>query len=97
VPCSGDGIVEDRRFQRTKNQRMSRPLNLILLALLALAAPAQQSSAQTGEPPREPILRIETGMHTSVIRHLDVDHAGKFLVTASEDKTARVWELATGN
>jgi WD40 repeat protein len=53
--------------------------------------------AQTGEPSREPILRIETGMHTAVIRRIGVDGAGKLLVTASSDKTARVWELATGN
>jgi len=67
---------------------------VLLLWLSALLT--QRTSAQTGEPSREPILRIETGMHTAVIRHISVDRAGKFLVTASEDKTARVWELASG-
>jgi len=52
--------------------------------------------SQTGEPPREPILRIETGMHTGPIRRIGVDAAGKFLLTASEDKTARIWDIATG-
>src|SRR5947208_3299299 len=52
--------------------------------------------AQTGEPSREPILRIETGMHTAQIGSIGVDRAGRFLVTASPDKTARVWEIQTG-
>jgi WD40 repeat protein len=52
--------------------------------------------AQTGEPSREPILRIETGMHTAQIRRIGVDAANRFLVTASEDKTLRVWELPSG-
>src|SRR5712671_1184265 len=45
--------------------------------------------AQTGEPSREPILRIETGMHTATIFRIGVDASGKFMVTASDDKTAR--------
>ncbi len=45
---------------------------------------------------RTPILRIETGRHTAVIRRISVDAANRYLVTASDDKTARVWELATG-
>lgn len=52
--------------------------------------------AQPGEPSREPILRIETGMHTAIIKRIGLDRAGKFLITASNDKTVRVWQLATG-
>lgn len=48
------------------------------------------------QPPARPILRLETGMHTAAIRRIGVDAAERYLVTASEDKTARVWELATG-
>jgi WD40 repeat protein len=47
-------------------------------------------------PPTEPILRIETGMHTAVIRRIGIDRDNRYLVTASDDKTARVWELASG-
>jgi WD40 repeat protein len=54
------------------------------------------TTAQVSEPPREPILRIETGMHTSTVRDMAVDSGEKFLVTASGDKTARVWDLGTG-
>jgi WD40 repeat protein len=48
------------------------------------------------EPTRNPLLRIETGQHTAVIRRISTDAANRYLVTASEDKTARVWDLATG-
>jgi WD40 repeat protein len=43
-----------------------------------------------------PILRVEAGMHTAAIRRIDTDGSGRYAVTASEDKTARVWEVASG-
>lgn len=64
---------------------------LVPLAL-ALAVPP----AWAGEPPSEPQLRIESGMHQAVINRIGVDAANRFLVTGSDDKTARVWDLATG-
>jgi WD40 repeat protein len=68
------------------------------LFCLCLALPwlRPEYSARAAEPSSEPILRIETGMHTAVIRRIDVDAASRFLVTASEDKTARVWDLRDG-
>ncbi|WP_179131178.1 peptidoglycan-binding protein, partial [Candidatus Entotheonella palauensis] len=54
------------------------------------------SPLRAGEPPVTPFLRIETGMHTAPIRRIGVDAANRYLVTASHDKTLRVWELATG-
>jgi WD40 repeat protein len=44
----------------------------------------------------KPFLRIETGMHSAAIRRIDVDAAGRYLVTGSLDKTARVWDLQSG-
>ena len=71
-----------------------------LFALIGLGLSTGSASAQTApsaaQPPARPILRIETGMHTAVIRRISVDEAGRFLVTGSEDKTVRVWEPATG-
>ena len=49
---------------------------------------------QAAQPPTKPELRIETGMHTAMIRRIATDAANRWLVTASDDKTARVWELA---
>lgn len=56
---------------------MARLLNLIptLLPIIFTLL------AQTGEPSREPVLRIETGMHIAVIKRIGIDRAGKFLVT----------------
>ena len=67
---------------------------ILTLALAALAAAG--GFALAGEPPSEPVLRIETGMHTAIITRIGVDAAERFLVTASQDKTARVWDLETG-
>ncbi|MGE5340777.1 MAG: hypothetical protein ACM3SY_04770 [Candidatus Omnitrophota bacterium] len=43
-----------------------------------------------------PELRIETGMHTAKISRIGIDERELYLVTGSEDKTVRVWELTTG-
>jgi WD40 repeat protein len=48
------------------------------------------------ELPTEPILRIEAGQHVGQIQRIDTDAASKFVVTASWDKTARVWSLPDG-
>lgn len=46
--------------------------------------------------PTEPVLRLETGMHTAQVRRIDVDRQERLLVSASDDKTVRIWDLATG-
>lgn len=66
---------------------------LTVFLLGSLIGLSSVTAAQTGEPSREPVLRIETGMHTASIWQIGVDAANRFLVTASEDKTVRVWEL----
>jgi len=58
--------------------------------LAGLTAPLSHAA----EPPTAPILRIETGMHTAAINRIDVDRSGRWLVSASYDKTVRVWDLA---
>lgn len=76
---------------------MSRTTKLILIGLLILlSSPLRHECAQTGEPSHEPVLRIETGLHTAAIWRIDLDAANLYLVSASYDKTARVWELSTG-
>jgi WD40 repeat protein len=68
-----------------------------LVGCAVLACSAAAAYAQIAPPnasTTQPSLRIETGMHTASIRRITVDGANRWLVTASEDKTARVWELA---
>ena len=48
------------------------------------------------EPTTRPLPRLETGMHTASITRIATDAAGRWAVTASHDKTARVWEVASG-
>lgn len=40
-----------------------------------------------------PYLRIEPGGHTASITRLSTDRTGKYLVSSSKDKTARLWDL----
>lgn len=49
--------------------------------------------AGAGEPPTEPILRIETGQHTAPIRNIATDAESRWLATVSDDKTLRLWDL----
>jgi WD40 repeat protein len=44
------------------------------------------------DTPDPPVLRLETGMHTALVRSIAADQAGRFVVSASDDKTVRVWE-----
>jgi WD40 repeat protein len=64
---------------------------LSLLVLTVLAGPIAQAQVARVYP------RIETGQHTGRITRLAVDAAERWVVTASEDKTARVWNLKTGH
>src|SRR5271165_201513 len=69
-----------------KAQSMRRVIvSLILLFSCARAYPQDA----------KPYLRIEAGSHTARIGRIDVDAAEQFLVSASFDKTARVWDLHT--
>src|SRR5688572_18123942 len=58
--------------------------------LMESVAVAQQSGVPQAFP------RLEAGMHTALITHIAVDATDRFVVTASDDKSARVWDLATG-
>jgi WD40 repeat protein len=55
-----------------------------------------QAEDVSPEPSTEPILRIETGKHGAVIKRIDTDEKNLFAVTASDDKTVRVWSLPQG-
>ncbi len=72
--------------------RMAHPTAGLILLVLSIPSLAAESRPIATTP----FLRLETGMHTAPIRRISVDAAARYVVTASDDKTARVWELATG-
>lgn len=52
--------------------------------------------AQPGAQPADPVLVVEAGAHVAPVRRIAVDARGGRLVTTSDDRTARVWDLASG-
>jgi hypothetical protein len=74
---------------RDSSRRAAQGLVCLAAGLIALAASAD-------EPPTLPILRVETTMHAALVRRIVVDPRGNRLVSASDDKTIRVWQLPQG-
>ena len=61
----------------------------LALTIIAIASVAQSRRA----PAVDPIVRVDTPMHQSLIRRLAVDERRKRLITAGDDKTIRIWQL----
>lgn len=53
------------------------------------------SAGIDAKPLNEPVLRLGTDRHTAPIKSVSSDAAGRILLTASYDKTARVWDATT--
>jgi len=64
---------------------------MLLLVVIASPFAAAQSLYE------RPILIVDPGMHTAVIRGAAVDAAGRFIATGSHDKTLRIWSSSDGN
>ena len=64
-------------------------------ALDGNAGPALEAAVKTC-PGLQPLLRIETGMHTALIYRIGVDNACRLAATGSDDKTVRLWSLPEG-
>lgn len=64
--------------------------------LFAIVAMFSTVAVYAGEPPTEPMLRLELNEHAAMIPRIAIDEQGHYLVTASQDKTARVWDLRDG-
>ena len=65
----------------------------VLSMLAAISCLVLVQRVNAAEPTTEAILRVETGMHTTLIRRLVVDAVRNRLVTCSDDKTVRVWQM----
>jgi len=46
--------------------------------------------------PTQPILRLNTEIHTAMISRISTDAQGKYILTCSDDKTAKLWDAGNG-
>ena len=76
------------------SRRLLGPLALLAAALCQIGTGRAQPASEG--LPTEPVLRIETEQHGAHIFGIDTDAANHFAVTASTDKSARVWSLPDG-
>ncbi|RYY83638.1 MAG: hypothetical protein EOO15_20995 [Chitinophagaceae bacterium] len=66
---------------------MREVLQMVLISCFTLSV--------CGQSP-QPMLQLETGMHMAAGRTITTTKDGRLILTAGEDKTARLWEAATG-
>jgi hypothetical protein len=79
-----------RRCAKAAATGMALGAGALLLSL------ASNGPATAGEISSEPILRIEAGMHTAMIKRIGLSADGTLLATGSEDRTVRLWALPEG-
>lgn len=85
---------------------MKNRLSLVWLLLAGLVCacstvppalePAQSPDTFQAVPDGQPILQIDSGGHMAVIRDIFFTHDDNTLISASDDKTVRVWDIASG-
>ena len=73
----------------------SNPMRYIHLLLITLFIYSNAGS-QIIQPATQPMLRLNTDMHTAIIHRLSSDKKGKTVLTCSDDKTAKLWDAKTG-
>ncbi len=69
--------------------KINKITNTIFILLLVTVFSVLAETVIIGEP----ILRINTDMHTDAITSIDIDKNEYYLVTGSKDRTVRVWSL----
>jgi WD40 repeat protein len=68
----------------------------LLTLVVMISQPGIGAQSEMPELPTEPILQIEAGQHNAAVYAIDTDAANQFAVTASYDKSVRVWSLPDG-
>lgn len=67
--------------------------SLLLLGSVVVSGILPDAQAQFSV---EPVLRIEAGAHQSLVTRVSTDAQGRWILSASEDKTARLWDSGNG-
>ena len=101
LACGGRGFCGGGRSRAartlTLQKRLTDAASACYHGAIDGAPSAEGSSAAVKAcPDQAPVLRIETGMHTARIWGIGVDAACARIVTASDDKTVRLWSLPDG-
>lgn len=71
-------------------------ISLLLIASVTSTKPMQADEVVKVSPVGKPILQIDTGGHKATIRDVIFTRDGKYLISASDDKTMRVWDVISG-
>lgn len=87
-----DGPTDDAR--RCGHDALARRVLWVVLTIGLLAT--LLGHAQAAVPEAKPMLMIERGQHGAPVRRVDVSLSRGIAVTASDDRTARIWDLASG-
>ncbi|HVL56744.1 MAG TPA: hypothetical protein VM491_09585, partial [Burkholderiaceae bacterium] len=97
ISSSGFDNLATCRAMRRASFMLNRTVAMGSRIVALFAAAALAAAAVAAQPvPQNPILRVETGNHLSLITRVSTDAGGRWLVTASEDKTIRVWSARDG-
>jgi len=76
---------------------IKRLIAIVMLTAMAGGAVAGEENELRMHPHIEPVLEIDSGNHTGLATVMSVDSQEKYFVTASEDKTLRLWRLEDGH
>lgn len=87
------GMPTFRRSSTSTSFHRNAGLRLLGVVTFALLPHLFTHAAENSQVP---MLRIEAGTHLGQIFGVDADSAGRFAVSASEDATARVWDVRSG-
>ena len=90
MPCQLIALPVKARLMIRFIRRLSQ---LVLLGIIA-AGTGTPGYAQTAAS--APQIQIELGAHAGPVRRIAVSVRKGIVLTASDDKTARIWDLATG-
>jgi WD40 repeat protein len=76
--------------------RQSVPYSLLLWLFFLGVTSAFAQEPSRNLVPTSPLLILNTDMHTSSIMRIDTDAEGRYILTVSKDKTAKLWDAQTG-